>query len=205
LNGVPAKKTKILFVGERTVDQQERAELLKERLNDRLGEDETLWAIYERLAKRHRQQYAPGSLCELEMIERCFKGKKSISVYVLTQDWCPTVLDETGVQRAGADSGQSLEGDQFLIERGAYKLPTHGRDVRSVKAWIKFQLLVMRGCRKPWLKKQRTDPNLPMLHPLEYVQRVFFSRMQWDDRLIEAVYFNLKTRKVFFRFAPVVE
>jgi hypothetical protein len=187
------------------VDQQKRAELLQERFDERLSQDEALEAIYERLAKRHRRRYAPGSLCELEMIEACFTGKKSISVHVLSDEWCPTVLDEKGVQRGGADSGQTLEGEQFLIEKADFRLPKHGREVRSVKPWVRFQLLIIRGCCEPWIKKQRNDPNLPILNRLEYVQRIFFSRMEWDGRLIEAIYFNPKTRRVFFRFAPAVE
>jgi hypothetical protein len=197
-----ARITKTLFVRERTVDQQERAKLLRERLDERLGGDESLWAIYERLAKRQRQEYAPGSLCELELIEECFKGKKAISVHVLSDEWLGRKLDARELKLAGAESGQSLEGETYLIEKGDYSPPEHGREVRSVKAWIKFQLLVMRGCRKPWIKKQRNDTNLPILHRLEYVQRIFFARMEWDGKLIEAIYFNLKTRRVFFRFAP---
>jgi hypothetical protein len=193
--------TKTLFAEGRSVDQQQRARLLRERLDERLG-DEVSWAIYERLAGRHRRKYSPGSLCELEMIERCIKGKKPISVHALSDEWRPTELDEQAAQRAGVDFGQSLEGERFLIEKGDYKPPEHGRDVRSVRAWITFQFLVMRGCRKPWLKRHRADPELPFLHPEEFVQRFFFAGMEWDNRLVQNTYFNTQTRKVFFRFAP---
>jgi hypothetical protein len=202
LKRAAAEKTKTLLAEGRGVDQQQLAGLLKERFDERLGDDEALRAIYERLAKRHRRKYAPGSLCELEMIEWCFRGKKAISVHVLSDEWLGRKLDARELKLAGAESGQSLEGETFLIEKGDYSLTEHGRKVRSVKAWIKFQLLVMRGCRKPWIKKQRNDTNLPILHPLEYVQRIFFARMEWDGKLIEAIYFNLKSRRVFFRFAP---
>ncbi len=199
----------LIAVG-RGVDQQQRAKLLRERLDERLGDDETLWAIYEQLARQHRRKdasdspgYAPGSLCELEMIERCFKGKKPISVHVLTDDWTPYELDDPKkLLRPGAYSGQSLEGKQFSINKWAYKPPKHGRDVRSVRAWITCQFLVMRGCRQPWLKKHRTDPKLPVLHPEEFVRRFFFAGMEWDNRLIQSTYFNTQTRKVFFYFAP---
>jgi hypothetical protein len=186
------------YSGERTVDKQMCAKLLEERFDERLGDDEALSAIYERLAKRHRRKYAPGSLCELEMIEQCFKGKKSISVYVLSDEWPATPLDEKGVVRASADSGQSLEGEHYLIEKGDYTLPKHGREVRSVRGWITFQFLVMRGCRKPWLKKQRNDPELPVLHSEEFVRRFFFAGMEWDNRLIEAIYFKLQPCTVPF-------
>jgi hypothetical protein len=211
LKGVAAEKTKTLLAEGRKVDQQQRADLLGERLHERFGDDDALWALHERLAKRHRRKdapgslgYAPGSLCELEMIERCFKGKKAISVHVLSDGWPGTLLDEKGAQRAGADSGQSLEGERFLIEKGDYRSPKHGRDVRSVRGWITFQFLVMRGCRQPWLKKHRSDPKLPVLHPEEFVRRFFFAGMEWDDRLVQNTYFNVHTRKVFFRFIPPV-
>jgi hypothetical protein len=193
----------------RVSDQQKCAKLLNERLDERLGDDEARWAIYERLAKRNSRGcpagFARGSLCELEMIERCFKGKEPISVHVLTDEWPANRLDASEVVTAGADCGQSLEGDQRLIEKSDYKSPKHSRDVRSVRGWINFQFLVMRGCRKPWLKKNRKDPNLPVLHPEEFVRRYFFSGMEWDNTLVDAIYFNLKTRKVFFRFGSLSE
>lgn len=193
------------------MDQQKRAKLLNERLDERLGDDEARWAIYEGLAKRMRLKcpagFAPGSLCELEMIERCFKGKDDpISVHVLKDEWIARkLLDEKDLRLAGPDAGQSLEGEHFLVVKRDHTLPSHGRDVRSIKAWIAFQYLVMRGCRKPWLKKNRKDPNLPVLHTEEFVRRFFFSGMEWDNRLVDAIYFNLKTRKVFFRFGPLSE
>lgn len=120
--------TKLIAAG-RGVDQQQRANLLRKRFDERLGDDETLWAIYEQLARQHRRKgassspgYAPGSLCELEMIERCFKGKKPISVHVLTDDWTPYELaDPKKLLRPGADSGQSLEiKQQIEAVRGRY-------------------------------------------------------------------------------------
>lgn len=198
LNGAAAKLTKTLFAESRRVDQQHLAELLRERFDERSGDDEVLWAIYERLAKRNRRRYAPGSLCELEMIERCFKGKKS--VHVLSDEWPAILLDEMGAERAGEDYGQSLEGERFLIEKSDYKTPKHGRDVRSVRAWITFQFLVMRGCRKPWIKRHRKDSELLDLHPEEFVRHFFFAGMEWDNRLVQNTYFNTQKRRVFFRF-----
>jgi hypothetical protein len=183
------------------VDKQKRAELLRERLEERLGEDEALSATYEEVAKQRRCQYVPGSLCELEMIEGCFRGKNSISVHVLKDEWGAYRLDEKELPLVGSNTGQLLDGDQFLIEEGAYKRPKHGRGVRSVRSWISGQFAVMRGCRKPWIKTCKDDPTLPVLHREEFVRRYFFAGMEWDNRLIEKTYFNLDTRKVFLCFS----
>jgi hypothetical protein len=187
------------------VDERKRAELLRETLKERLDDDDTQWAIYERVAKRWPRRYALGSLCELEMIERCFKGKKPISVQVLEDDWPAYRLDEKNLPLAGSHTGQLLEGELFLIEKGNYKLPKHGRGVRSVRSWISGQFALMRGCRKPWIKTCRDDPTLPVLHSEEFVRRYFFAGMEWDNgpnRLIEKTYFNLDTRRVFLSFSP---
>ena len=182
------------------MDKQRRAQLLRDVFDEQsIGEVE---AIYEGRAKEQGCDYIPGSLCELEMIEQCFKGKKSVSVHVLTDEWSATKLDKEGVLRAGSDTAQVLEGTQFFVEKGDYHLPTHGRAVRSVRAWIACQFLIMRGCPKPWLKAQRNDSTVPILHPRELIQRYFFAGMQWDNRLIQTTYFNLEARKVFFHFCP---
>lgn len=168
------------------MDKEQRAKLLQDRFTETFFNHEGLWAIYEGLAKRKRRMYpsgfAPGSLCELEMIEGCFPGKRPIGVHVLSDEWPVEKLDEKGLQWAGTNTGQSLDGEQFLIEKSDYKSPRHGREVRSVKAWSKFQKFVMRGCRKPWIKKQRNDPDLPILEPPEYVQANFLFQdgMGWS-------------------------
>jgi hypothetical protein len=132
------------------------------------------------------------------------KGEKPVSVHVLTDEWAAYRLDEEHLLLAGSNTGRTLDGDQFLIEKTDYIMPEHGRGVRSVRAWAIAQFTVMRGCRKPWLKEQRHDPALPILHPEEYIRRYFFAGMEWDDRLIQNTYFNLASRQVFFRFSPPV-
>jgi hypothetical protein len=196
------------------VDKQRRAKLLRERLVERLGENEdnARWAFYEKRSKQKVCEFVVGSLCELEMIEQCFKGKKSISVkekktisvHVLKDEWVENKLDDKDVSLVGLNTGQLLEGDQFLIEKGDCEPLTHGREVRSVKTWISAQFALMRNCQKPWEKDSRDDPKLPVLPDQAFIDRYFFAGMKWDGRLIQSTYFNLTTKQVFFRFVPPV-
>jgi len=165
--------------------------------------------VRKELVKEMRCDYLPGSLRQIEMISDWFERASDVTVYLLKDECSPDpdrdyIAEEDDIVFNPEDSrkfyinntlygelsGSGLDGITYMRKKDGIESELD-RPFRRLSAFLDEQRLrVITGLRLI---------DIAELPPRDYMPRYCFTKLKWNARPIENVYFNREERMVLLQ------
>ena len=169
--------------------------------------------IKKELEKKWGEEYLSGSLYELEMIDEWITGTGDVTLYSLTDEFEPykpkkkeenattegevlVVSNDEKYERAfNAKTNQEV----FINTEHRHELRASGFPFEKSDNPREFRRL------KHFLAEMRKYILYSIKDETDFIRRYCFLRMKWNGRVIESIYFNKHSRRIYFQLKPQKE